>query len=134
MQTPMTLPTADVTYEGLAAIRAEVNRMAAEKGWNIVYKDMSSDEMKAKIDHINKKIYDDTKDEFERRFSLGMYEVLNTAPIYEGKNFDPTAVYWVRIEADGPVQKVTLPKAEFPEVCELKTLCAWLDEESRHRK
>ena len=103
------------------------DRPQTELTWRDTYRLTPSGELQRAIQEIEDVIYEATREEFEYRFSIGMgVETLNTGPVYEAKDLDPTSVYWVRIHPGGPVQKVTLPREEFPEVYELKALSAWL--------
>ena len=84
-------------------------------------------DLQGEVDHIERLIYEATKEEFEYRFAqrIGL-ETLSTDPNfkYTGEGYDPKAVYWVRFTPGGPTEKVTLPKDEFPEIYELKAQSA----------
>lgn len=110
--------------------------IATEKGWEKSYESAPIAALEQEIQRIEDLIFEATKDELEYRFSTGLgVETLSTDPDYkyDGKGYDPTAVYWVRFTPGGPTQKVTLPKDEFPEVYELKALSAWIKEEIQRR-
>lgn len=112
----------------------EVAAAAREKGWEDAWKLAGTEAMEERIASLEAQIYEATKSEFERRFSLGMYEVLSSGTVYQETDFDPTEVAWVRIQPGGPVTKVTLPPEEFPEVHALKLEVAWLHNEVLHRR
>jgi hypothetical protein len=136
--TPVRNPTESVRSK-LERLKAGVELLATQQGsdpsaWDELYKDVPVAGLKQEIDQIEELIYQATKDELEYRFAnrIGV-ETLSTGPVYDGAGYDPRDVYWVRVHPGGPVEKVLLPKEEFPEVYELKALSAWLREEMSRR-
>ena len=133
---PVPPPPAESVHDKLERLKASVKLIATDKGWETSYDSAPTAALEQEVQRIEDLIFEATKDELEYRFSTGLgVETLSTDPgyKYDGKGYDPTAVYWVRFTPGGPTQKVTLPKEEFPEVYELKALSAWIREEIQQR-
>jgi hypothetical protein len=121
-------PTESV-HNRLQRLMAEASLVVTQHGWDKKYKDLPDEDIQNEVDKLENLIYDATHEEFEYRFSIGLgVEVLSTDPNYkyDAKDYDPTAVYWVRFTSGGPTEKLTLPKEEFPEIYEIKALSAYL--------
>ena len=101
-----------------------------------LYRDVPKADLEQVVKRVENLIYDATKEELEYRFAARVgIETLSVDPNYkyDGKGYDPKAVYWVRFTPGGPTEKVTLPKDEFPEIYELKALSAALRDEIQSR-
>lgn len=117
-------------YDATTAV-AYLDGQAQQNGWEKEYRGMAKKDLLAVRSELEAAIYDETKEELERRFSAGQYETYCQGTTYDAHDFDPTSIYWIRVPPGGPVLKCTLPRANFPDVYKQKALSAWLDLKSR---
>jgi hypothetical protein len=113
--------------------RAPTSPTDLQSTWETRYRHLSATAIAKQAAELEAQLYESTKDEFERRFELGMTETLSQSPVYSGESYDPLAVAWVRIHPGGPVERVVLPPEEFPAAAALRAEIVWLRRQEAHR-
>lgn len=124
---------------GNSSVRGDASVVAppqaeSTRAWEERYAGVASAVLEAHAIEIEKKIYESTKEEFERRFELGFGSQIAEGGRYSGEGYVPTDVSWVKIGSDGRVLRVTLPPEEFPDAYLLKAEAVWLREQAQRRE
>ena len=109
---------------------------ARSEGWEKKYATSTPEEMLKDKKVADDAVYEATKDEFDRRFARGEYEVVSTNGVYSsGPSYNTCEIYQIR-GGDGSqvIKKSTLPETGFEEAYKLRALGTWLYEQANERE
>jgi len=115
-----------------ASSRREEQRYHEEE-WRTLYREATVASLLEERNLLNTFIFEETRDEFARRFETGQFEVIGTGKVYTAEDWDRTKICNVRILGEGGIQKVTLPEDEFGELYENKRRVCWIEDELNRR-
>ena len=134
----LVFPAEEVEGQGQGPEEDPVCLSASEapEDWARIYADASPGMLLGEVIDLQQHILDVTQEEFDRRFDLGMYEIIGSGGTYVVPDSDDEIVSNVRITGvndGGEVRKVVLPEAEFSDLYLMKKKIGWLRREARLR-